>query len=479
VLTSPINAIAKKHSGPITIRTPRIVIGAPQGRSGKTTVALMLAGALRKRGLSVGCFKKGPDYIDPSWLRSASGRECHNLDSFMMPAETAKRVFLEGSRGIDMAVIEGSMGLFDGYRENRGGTVADLAHLIEAPIILVVNTTRMTQSVAPTIKGFQHFEPGTSIKGVILNNVSGPRHREKLMKSVEMYCGIPVVGVLPRNKLTAIGERHLGLVPAQESPAAIDVLEELASLGEQYLDLERIMNIAHDAPEIAYTPSSSGPKRVHPCKIGVIKDKAFSFYYSENLDALRSEGAELVFIDTMTDTRLPLLDALYIGGGFPELYAAELESNRALRMEIAHGIENGMFVYAECAGLMFLCKSIRWRGQSYEMVGAIPADVELIDRPQGHGYIEVEATPDNPFFESGSTLKGHEFHHSKLIPSAGLKYGYKVLRGQGIDGDVDGVCYGNVFAAYTHLHALGATSWAARFVASAVIQEASTVNRRK
>ncbi len=464
------NYIAEKRGLPFSVATPRVVIGAPQGRSGKTIVSLILAGALTRRGLKVGCFKKGPDYIDPSWLRSASGQECHNLDSFIMSKEAVKRVFVKGSSGIDIALVEGSMGLFDGYGEDGAGTVADLAHLIEAPIILVVNAARMTQSIAPMVKGFQHFEPQTAITGVILNNVSGPRHRERLTRAVETYCGIPVLGILPKRKLPLIGERHLGLIPTEESPTANAILDTLAAMGEQYLNLEAIEEVARRAPQLAIQRTASGPRRVHPCRIGVIRDRAFSFYYPENLDALRAEGGEIVFIDSLVDTRLPWLDGLYIGGGFPEIYASELEANRDLRMEIAHRVDDGMPVYAECAGLMYLCKSIVWRGRTYEMVGTIPADVELVDRPQGHGYVEVEVTPENPLFDAGSVLRGHEFHHSMLIPRTDLTYGYRVRRGHGIDGTVDGVCCGNVFAAYTHLHALGAETWAKRFVAISTMQ---------
>jgi cobyrinic acid a,c-diamide synthase len=474
-LTIAGNSLSEKRNLPISAGTPRIVIGAPQGRSGKTTVALILAGALTRRGLKVGCFKKGPDYIDPSWLRSASGQECHNLDSFIMSKEAVKRVFVEGSSRVDIALVEGSMGLFDGYGEDRAGTVADLAHLIEAPIILVVNAARMTQSIAPMVKGFQHFEPQTAIAGVVLNNVSGPRHREKLTRAVEIYCGIPVLGILPKRKLPLIGERHLGLIPTEESPSATAILDTLAAMGEQYMNLEGIEEVARRAPQLAIQGTVSGPRRIHPCRIGVIRDRAFSFYYPENLDALRAEGGELVFIDTLADTRLPYLDGLYIGGGFPELYAAELEANRGLRMEIAHRVEGGMPVYAECAGLMYLCKSIVWRGRTYEMVGTIPADLELVDRPLGHGYVEVEVTPENPLFDAGSVLRGHEFHHSRLIPRTDLTYGYRVRRGHGIDGTVDGVCYGNVFAAYTHLHALGTPVWAKRFVAFAAMRVSSSV----
>jgi cobyrinic acid a,c-diamide synthase len=365
------------------------------------------------------------------------------------------------------------MGLFDGYGEDGAGTVADLARLIQSPIILVVNAARMTQSIAPVVKGFQHFDPQTAIAGVILNNVSGSRHRERLTRAVETYCGIPVIGVLPKSKLPFIGERHLGLVPTGESPIAVSVLDTLTAMGEDCLDLQGIEEIARRAPRLITEKTIAGPRRVHPCRIGVIRDKAFGFYYPENLDALRAEGGDLIFLDALADTSLPGLDGLYIGGGFPELYASDLEANRGFRVEIARRIEGGMPVYAECAGLMYLCKAITWKDRSYEMVGAIPANVELSDRPQGHGYVEVEVTPENPLLDAGSVIRGHEFHHSRLIPLADLTYGYRIRRGHGVDGTVDGICYANVFAAYTHLHALGTTTWAKRFVAFAAMQACS------
>jgi cobyrinic acid a,c-diamide synthase len=443
---------------------PRFVIGAPQGRSGKTTVSLAITLGLVRRGLKVRCFKKGPDFIDPSWLRKASGQDCHNLDGFMMPQDVVKGVFATRSAGNDVALVEGAMGLFDGHGEDGAGTVADLARLIGAPIVLVVNAARMTQSVAAMVGGYQHFEENTQIAGVIFNNVAGARHLGKLTIAIENHCHIPVLGAIPKSNRLAITERHLGLVPSMEDVKAASILETISEVTESHLDLDGLMAVARSASplDVSLPPVAGAETAI--CRIGVIRDKAFSFYYPENLEALEARGAEIIFLDSLSDQRLPRLDGLYIGGGFPELYAAELQANVSFRAAVADAVENGLPVYAECGGLMYLCRTISWQGRSYEMVGAILADVELTGRPQGHGYVQVEATADNPLFPAGQMIRGHEFHHSKLLPLAELTAGYKMHRGRGIDGKIDGVCHRNMLGAYTHVHALGAATWAGRFV---------------
>jgi cobyrinic acid a,c-diamide synthase len=451
----------------IVSAAPRLVIGAAQGRSGKTTVSLAVTRALVRRGLTVQCFKKGPDYIDPSWLHAASDRDCYNLDAFMMPADVITGSFAGRSAGTDLAMIEGAMGLFDGYSDDGKGTVAELARMLHAPIILVINAARMTRSVAAMVSGYQHFEPDTPIAGVILNNVSGTRHQEKLTRAIETHCAIPVLGAIPRDARLAISERHLGLVPSIEDPKAQSVLEAISAVAEPHLDLDGIMAIARKALPLAVETIRADEPHDVRCRIGVVRDRVFSFYYPENLQALQAAGAELVFIDSLSDTRLPDVEGLYIGGGFPELYAAELQANSGLRADIRARAEDGMAVYAECAGLMYLCRVLSWQGRRYEMAGVIPAEVEISQRPQGHGYVEMEATDENPLLEQGTVVKGHEFHHSRLVPLGSLKFGYSLRRGHGIDGTVDGVCYKNLFAAYTHLHALGTPAWAANFVALA------------
>jgi cobyrinic acid a,c-diamide synthase len=443
---------------------PRLVIAAPQGRSGKTTVTISLAGLLRKRGIRVQAFKKGPDYIDPSWIAAASGRPCFNLDAFMMGDATVIRSFADGAQGADIALVEGAMGLFDGIGKNGEGTAAALSRLIGAPVILVVNASRMTRSVAAMVSGYQHFEPGTDIGGVILNRVSGNRHREKLTDAIERHCAIPVLGAVPKAAGSYINERHLGLVPACESDKSQAIIEEICRRMEPHLDLDGILRLAQNAPERTLPVRKKKRPSSPRCTIGVFRDRVFTFYYPENLEALGNSGARLVFLDSMND-RLPEdLDGLYIGGGFPELHCRELEANGRLRRDLASRIDSGLPVYAECGGLMYLCRAVIWKENRWEMTGVIPAEVELTERPAGHGYVEAEVVADTPFFAKGFTLRGHEFHHSRLILKEDLKLSLKLKRGYGIDGRSDGFAYKNVFAAYTHLHALGTPEWARNFI---------------
>ncbi len=443
-----------------------VLISAPQGRSGKTIVSLALCALLRKRGLSVQPFKKGPDYIDPSWLSGAAGRSCRNLDLFFMPEETALASFQQACQGADVALIEGAMGLYDGLDSAGWGSTAHLARLLNVPVILVVNATRMTGSIAAMVMGYQHFQQDVKIAGVILNNVSGSRHERKLTTAVEQYCHIPVVGSIPRDTDLCVRERHLGLIPFPEAEKAGSTVERIGRKLEAHLDIDGILNIARSFEVTAAIPLTGLKNKTGLAKIGVMLDRVFNFYYPENLEALSRAGADLVFIDSLQDP-LPEVDGLYIGGGFPELFLKELESNNSLRSDIADAIEDGLPVYAECAGLMYLCRGIRWQGQRHEMVGIIPAEVDMSLRPQGHGYVEAEVIQENPYFPIGLTLRGHEFHHSKLSKLGDVKFAYHIRRGHGIDGEVDGIIYKNVFAAYTHLHALSIPGWAEAFVSLA------------
>jgi len=443
---------------------PRVMVGAPSGRSGKTIVSVGLCDAFRKRGLSIQPFKKGPDYIDASWLSAASNKSCRNLDAFLMSEATLLKSFEQTSIGSDLVIIEGNMGLYDGIDKNGRGSSAHLARMIRTPVILVINTERVTRSVAALVNGYKNFEPDTPIAGVILNNVSGQRHKAKLVDAIERYCKIPVLGAIPRDAGLNITERHLGLIPFRESISGLSAIEHILRVIKGCMDIDGILSIARSAERYFVKGEEEKNKKEINVRIGVLFDQVFNFYYPENLEMLMNSGAELLFIDSIKDTRLPRIEGLYIGGGFPELFSAELEANKGLRHEIALAIEGGLPVYAECAGLTYLCRGIRWQGRRYEMVGAIPADIEICKRPQGHGYVEVEVGNENPFFPLGSVLRGHEFHHSKLLYSDDLKFAYKIKRGHGIDGKVDGVFFKNLFAAYTHLHALSVPQWAEGFV---------------
>jgi len=471
-----------------------LLISSPQGHSGKTVITVGLCQILREKGLSIQPFKKGPDYIDSSWLTVATSRSCRNLDLFLFPKDKLIQSFHQASMDADLAVIEGAMGLYDGL--DTQGTTAEIARLLNIPILFVVNTTRMTSSIAPMVSGYQHFQKDVQIAGVVLNYVSGTRHERKLRNAVEQYCGIPVVGSIPKDQGLRIMERHLGLIPSSESGKAEWLVERIGHKLESQLDLDQILKIARSSkpPE---TPSpllkkrktkksplpfgerdrpparkslwlgevrgTAGTKKV---RIGIIRDRAFNFYYPENLEALANEGADLLFIDSFKD-RLPKVDGLYIGGGFPEFFLKELEGNRGLRQDIAEAVEKNLPVYAECAGLMYLCRSISWGNRSYEMVGVIPAKVQLSERPEGHGYVVAEVVRENPLFPVGVILRGHEFHHSSLLPLGDLPCAYRIKRGKGMTGKRDGIVYRNLFASYIHLHALGTPEWAEGFVSLA------------
>lgn len=447
---------------------PRFLIAAPQGRSGKTIISIGLCVALRQQGLVVQPFKKGPDYIDPSWLSAAANLPCRNLDLFFMSEEKLLASFQKACHNADLAVIEGAMGLYDGIDPDGRGSSAHLARLLRSPIILVINSARMTRSVAAMVSGYQHFEPDTNIAGIILNNVSGGRHENKLKAAVEHYCGIPVLGIVPRDSNLIITERHLGLIPFKEIFEETTLIERIYHSTKAYLDISGILTVARNAQAFPQTDTNDSITKTGTVRIGVMLDRVFTFYYPDNLEALRQDGAELVFIDSLHDQNLHDINGLYIGGGFPELYLEDLEANVNLRHEIAEAIINGLPVYAECAGLMYLCHGIRQKNRLYQMVGIIPTEAEICTRPQGHGYTVVEVANDNPWFPVGTTLRGHEFHYSKLRDIASLRFAYRMERGHGINGHVDGIVYNNVFASYTHLHALGTPGWSESFVSLAL-----------
>jgi cobyrinic acid a,c-diamide synthase len=478
------------------------VVSSPQGHSGKTIVTVGLCKLLRRRGLSVQPFKKGPDYIDPSWLTIAAGRSCRNLDLFLIPKERLIQAFKQVCEGTDLAIVEGAMGLYDGLDAHE--TTAEIARLLNIPILLVVNTSRMTSSIAAMVKGYQLFQTDIKIAGVILNYVSGIRHEKKLRDAVEQHCGIPVVGSIPKDADLRIAERHLGLIPSSETVEAESAVKRIGRMLKPHLDLDAILAIARK-----FGPAHLGTSRFRPgslplgeeakkehasrqgerdpfitprplgerdrvrgkagtkkVQIGILRDRAFNFYYPENLEALMNANAKLIFINSLKD-RLPEVDGLYIGGGFPEFFLKELGKNRGLRKDIANAVEAGLPVYAECAGLMYLSQKIHWQGRSYEMVGIIPAEVRISEKPEGHGYVVGEVIGKNPLFPIGLTVRGHEFHHSKISIRPGVKFAYRIRRGHGIDGKRDGVLYKNVFAAYTHLHTLGTPNWAEAFVSLA------------
>lgn len=448
------------------MKLPRIVISAPHRSSGKTTVSVGICAALSGAGMAVQPYKKGPDFIDPMWLSGAAGRECRNLDLFMMGEDEISRSVSRNGAGADIAVIEGNMGLFDSIDVEGRGSTSDLARQLGAPVILVVNTRNMTRSIAPLVQGFIRFEPDVNIAGVILNMVSGPRHEDKLRAVLERYCDIEVVGAIRRRPEIGIIERHLGLQPAREALGSAEVIAEIEKIISESVDLDRVQAIAASAPELPEIDTVTAAHPASTVRLGVAQDRAFTFYYPENLEALRAAGGELVPFSPLADQQLPDVDGLYIGGGFPEVFMEELEANKALRGEIREAIEAGMPVYAECGGLMYLSGAMSWQGKSREMVGALPCDILMHEKPRGHGYMELEAIAAGGWFEPGLTIRGHEFHYSEVVDldPAKTSFAYEIRRGTGVDKAHDGILYKNVLASYTHLHSLGSPGWAEGFV---------------
>jgi len=447
-----------------------LMISAGHKSSGKTTISLGLCAALKDTGSIVQPFKKGPDYIDPMWLSLASARSCHNLDFHSMSKDELRGTFRQYGHDADISIIEGNKGLYDGLDIEGRNSNAALARLIKAPVILVIDAQGMTRGIAPLILGYQAFDERINIAGVILNKLGGKRHEGKLRAVIEYYTDVPVIGAVHKNDNLLIKEQHLGLIPSSNTEATQKKIDEIAKLVKDQVDLDKIRAIAATAPAIKQgrllKPVNKTNKTV---RIGVARDKAFGFYYPGDLNALQEAGAELIEVNTLHDEQLPPLDGLFIGGGFPENYMAELANNISLKDNISAAIDNGLPVYAECGGLMYLTRSINWHGKIYPMVGAIPADSEMCKKPQGRGYVRLKETnplwPVNDEVRAEKEFCAHEFHYSRLINiDNDIKFAYKVLRGTGITGFNDGIIHKNVLASYTHLRDVSHNHWAKRFV---------------
>lgn len=446
----------------------RLVIAGLAGDAGKSLVALGVIGALRRRGLRVAPFKKGPDFIDAAWLGAAAGLPGRNLDTFMMQAERLVASAAGAADYADVAVVEGNRGLFDGLDARGSHSTAALARLIRAPVLLVIDATKVTRTAAALVLGCRALDPDLALGGVILNRVGTARQEALIREAIQVECGVPVLGAIPRLEGPLLPGRHLGLVTAPEHPDAEGVLHRLAEAAARCLDLDAVLALAAEAgdlPAAAPARPERAPVRV---RIGVLRDRAFSFYYPENLEALQAEGAELVFISPLADAELPAIDGLYAGGGFPEVHAAELAANAPLRLALKRAIGGGLPAWAECGGLMYLSEALHEEERCHAMVGALPLAVEQTKRPQGHGYVRAVVDGANPFLPEGTELCGHEFHYSRLRGDAGgAPTVLRLERGVGLGGGRDGLRFGSVVAAYTHLHALGAPEWAAGLVSAA------------
>ena len=445
----------------------RLLISAAHKSSGKTTITLGLCAALAERGLTVQPFKKGPDYIDPMWLGKAAGRPCYNLDFYCMSHPEILTTVGHRSMGADISLIEGNKGLYDGLDLDGSNSNAALAKLTKTPVVLVLDTRGMTRGIAPLILGNQAFDPEVRIAGVILNQLGGNRHEAKLRAVIEHYTDVPVLGGVHRNREMEITERHLGLIPSNEETTSIVRIGAIRRIIKEHVDLDALLSVSGQAPLVFEPPP--GPRAVSGgrVRIGIARDAAFGFYYPDDLEALEQSGAELVTINTLEDRDLPEIDGLFIGGGFPETHMETLQDNATLRRRIRDAIGNGLPAYAECGGLMYLSRSLSWKGTRCEMVGAIPGDILMHERPQGRGYVRLCETPRLPWPEANSQIEfaAHEFHYSSLENITGtLAYALDVRRGTGIDGKHDGIVINNLVASYCHLRDTRQHRWAHRFV---------------
>lgn len=449
---------------------PRVLIAAARMSTGKTTLAAGIGAALVARGLTVQAFKKGPDYIDPMWLSAATGRPCYNLDYHTMSEAEIEACLARRADGADIALIEGNMGLFDGVDLTGSDSNAALAKLAKTPVVLVLDTAGMTRGVAPLIHGYQTFDADITIAGVILNKIGGERHETKLRRVVEHYTDMAVIGAVHRQPALHISERHLGLVTSRETDNADAMIAGFAEVVSAQVDLDRILDIAANAPPLGSPPAPASRTRTPDVRIAIARDSAFGFYYPDDLEALESAGAALIPFDTMSDTRLPEADGLFIGGGFPECHLSALEANAGLRGEIRGAIKGGMPAYAECGGLAYLTRSLSWRGERGAMVGVVAADAVVHERPQGRGYTRLRETGNGPWPARDSDgrlaeIAAHEFHYASLDTLTGRPvYAYEVLRGTGIDQHHDGIVHKNLLAGFAHRRDVEADRWAGRFV---------------
>ncbi|MDP3104784.1 MAG: cobyrinate a,c-diamide synthase [Candidatus Methanoperedens sp.] len=423
--------------------TPAILIAGTGSGVGKTTVALGIMAALRRK-YSVQPFKVGPDFIDPGHHTQICGRASRNLDSYIMGKDGVIETFARASADADFCVIEGVMGLYDGLDATEIASTAHVAKILDVPVLLVVDARGVSRSIAAVVKGFSEFDT-VNIQGIILNNAGSERHVKLVRDSLtSARIKIPVIGSLPKNKNISIPSRHLGLHMASENNHNAELLSEFI---EKHIDMEAVNNIAN-----AYSPhyvELKEPEETFNVRVGIAQDSAFCFYYQDSLDALKRQGADIVFFSPMND-ELPQVDGLYLGGGYPELYAKELESSRT-RDQVKKAADDGMPIYGECGALMYLNETLT-TDRAYRMAGILVAGSRMTDKLQGLGYTEAQVVSDSPLAKKGTIIRGHEFHYSVTECDRDARFAYRLKRGKGIIDGKDGLIEHNTLAAYMHTH---------------------------
>ncbi|MCK5437709.1 MAG: hydrogenobyrinic acid a,c-diamide synthase (glutamine-hydrolyzing) [Desulfobulbaceae bacterium] len=445
-----------------------IVVAGMGGGSGKSVVAVGMVAAYSEQGLNVVPFKKGPDYIDAGWLHLAAGGPCYNLDPYLMTDKALVQSFQSHAMQADMVIVEGNRGLYDGVDLEGTYSSAELALSLGLPVLLVVDCTKTTRTVAAMVLGCLKLDSRVDIRGVVLNRIGSSRHESVVRRSVERYTDVRVLGAIPRMKKDVFPMRHLGVTPYLEHEEAGGTIVSLARGVREYLDLAAIETIMAG---LAIPDSPVQPDKVDESKvrIGIIRDAAFQFYYPENIEALVNEGAEIVEINALTDSGLPDLDGLYIGGGFPETSVRQLSANVSFKKSVKELAQNGLPIYAECGGLIYLGEGMVLEGVEFPLVGLFPVKFSLEEKPQAHGYTILEVSAENPFYPKSTVIKGHEFRYSKVMDWDGDpdKLAFSVNRGVGFACGRDGLVFRNVLALYTHVHAVATPEWAKGLVRKA------------
>lgn len=454
---------------------PRVVIASVRSGAGKTSIATGLMGALTCMGYRVQGFKVGPDYIDPSYHTAVTGRWSRNLDTWLLSYSQVRRIFWHAVADADLAVVEGVMGLFDGLRgKGEQASTAELAKLLGCPVILVLDVRAQARSAVVEALGCRAFDPALSLAGVILNRVHGPRHLEMLRESFLEAGGIPVLGVIQEGSLPVFEERHLGLVPVSERQEIGPVLTELVEKVTQQVDLKAVLEVARTAPGFSvFVGAATEPRSLQEgdqgaeIRVAFAWDEAFSFYYRDSLNCLREFGIELVPFSPLRDRELPPeIGGILLGGGFPELFAEQLAANTEMRGSIREAHAQGIPIYAECGGLMYLCENlVDQQGRSHSMVGLVPGSCEVRIHLVGMGYVAARALGSNLLCGEGEVLRGHEFHYSSFIPHADpFPWAFSFTKG-GQEVGLDGYFSGNLLASHLHFHFASEPRAAARFAA--------------
>ncbi len=455
-----------------TSEAKSLVVAGLSGGSGKSVVSVGLSSAFCRAGHEVVAFKKGPDYIDAGWMTAAVGRPCYNLDPYLMDEGEVASSFYQHSPDGGIAIIEGNRGLYDGVNSEGGYSTAELSIQLDLPVLLVVNCTKATRTVAAMVLGCLELDKRVNIAGVVLNQIATQRQENLITQAVEQYTGVPVVGVVPRMKQDIFPMRHLGVTPHQEYVDSQKALDNISNLIRENFNLEVILQLMKSYKvQPCMAEISKLNRDDKEVTIGVIRDVAFQFYYEENLEALKRGGARLQMIDALAAERLPDgLDALYIGGGFPETSASRLADNVSFRESVKEKINSGLPVYAECGGLIYLGKSLVVDGCEYPLTGVFPVTFGISQKPQAHGYSIFKVDRDNPFYPKGTIIKGHEFRYSKILQWDGnsqVDLALSIERGTGFMDKRDGLITKNVLALYTHVLSPGAPQWAEGLITAA------------